>query len=65
MDTTGRFKIDFRDLTEGEITQRWNLDDSFFNALDEQEIKHGQLTATLRVKRRLLASYLKSMPTGL
>lgn len=65
MDTTGRFKIDFRDLTEGEITQSWNLDDSFFNALDEQEIKHGQLTATLRVKKKAAGFLLEIHANGI
>ena len=52
MDTSGRFKIDFRDLTGDEMTRTWMLDDSFFSDLDEQDIKHGKLTATLRVKKK-------------
>ncbi len=52
MDTSGLYKIDFRDLTADEMTRTWILDDSFFSVLDEQDIKHGKLTATLRVKKK-------------
>ena len=45
MDTKELFKVDFRDLDEGELTRSWELDDTFFGALDEQEIEHGRLTA--------------------
>lgn len=64
MDTQGRFKIDFRDLIEGEMTRSWNLDDSFFSALDEQEIKHGRLTATLRVKKKAAGFLLEIHAKG-
>ncbi|MBR4534092.1 MAG: DUF177 domain-containing protein [Bacteroidaceae bacterium] len=52
MDTKELFKVDFRDLDEGELTRTWELDDTFFGALDEQEIEHGRLTATLRVIKK-------------
>ena len=52
MDTSGRFKINLRDLPDDGASFDWHLDDTFFNALDEQEIKHGSLDATLRVNRK-------------
>lgn len=64
MDTSGRFKIDFRDLTGDEMTRTWTLDDSFFDTLDEQDIKHGQLTATLRVKKKAEGFQLDIRATG-
>ncbi|MBP5772412.1 MAG: DUF177 domain-containing protein [Bacteroidaceae bacterium] len=51
MDTSSRFKIDFRDIpTDGDV-RSWHLDDQFFGALDEQEIEHGNLDATLHVNK--------------
>lgn len=52
MDTSGRFKINLRDLPDDGTSFEWHLDDTFFNALDEQEIEHGSLDATLRVNRK-------------
>ena len=52
MDTSGQFNVDFRELSGGEFTWTWELDDMFFSALDEQDIEHGQLTATLRVNKK-------------
>lgn len=51
MDTLSRFKIKLTDLPDEGATLRWHLDDAFFEALDEQEIAHGSLDATLRVNR--------------
>lgn len=52
MDTSGRFKINLTDLPDTGESRCWHLDDTFFNELDEQEIKHGSLDATLRVNRK-------------
>ncbi len=52
MDTSGRFKINLRDLPDAGESRSWHLDDDFFCGLDEQEIKHGSLDATLRVNRK-------------
>lgn len=64
MDTQERFKVDFRELIEGELTRTWELDDAFFGALDQQEIEHGQLTATLRVKKKAAGYRLAIRATG-
>ncbi len=58
------FQVDFRELTAGELTRTWHLDDSFFCALDEQEIEHGELTATLRVKKKAAGYQLNIHATG-
>ena len=58
------FQVDFRELTAGELTRTWHLDDSFFSALDEQEIEHGELTATLRVKKKAAGYLLNIHATG-
>ncbi len=52
MDTLGRFKISLTELSEENNTFSWHLDDDFFSDLDEQEIEHGSLDATLRVNRK-------------
>ena len=52
MDTSGRYSINLRDLSEDRSSFSWHLDDAFFGGLDEQEIKHGSLDATLRVNRK-------------
>ncbi len=65
MDTAGRFKIDFREFGDGETTLAWTLDDHFFSALDEQEIEHGQLQATLRVKKKAAGFLLVIHATGI
>ena len=65
MDTTGRYKIDFREFGDGETTLSWTLDDHFFSALDEQEIEHGQLQATLRVKKKAAGFLLVIHATGI
>lgn len=52
MDISGRFKIKLTDLPDDGSTFDWHLDDTFFDALDEQEIKHGSLDVTLRVNRK-------------
>ena len=52
MDTSGRFKINLTALPSDGATFNWQLDDAFFDALDEQEIQHGKLDVTLRVNRK-------------
>lgn len=51
MDTASRFKINLDEVTADGLERSWHLDDDFFSALDEQEIKHGSLDATLRVNK--------------
>ena len=51
MDTSSRFKIDFGRIPADGTTYSWHLDDDFFGALDEQEIEHGSIDATLRVNK--------------
>jgi len=51
MDTSSPFKIILRDLPDDGESRQWHLDDSFFKALDQQVIEHGDLDATLRVKQ--------------
>ena len=51
MDTSSPFKINLRDLPDDGYNCEWHLDDSFFKALDQQVIEHGNLDATLRVKQ--------------
>ena len=64
MDTSGHYRIDLRDLKDGEISRFWELNDDFFSALDEQEIKHGKLSATLRVKKKAAGYQLDLHATG-
>ncbi len=52
MDTLSRYKIQLTDLPDDGATFDWHLDDTFFSALDEQDITHGSLDATLRVNRK-------------
>lgn len=52
MNTASCFKIDFGDIATDGTTRKWHLDDAFFEALDEQEIEHGSLDATLRVNKK-------------
>lgn len=64
METSGSFKIDFREVTNEGLTRTLTLDDSFFSSLDEQEIKHGNLTATLRVKKKAAGFLLEIRANG-
>ena len=65
MDTPGHFEIDFRNLQDEVTTLTWQLNDSFFSALDQQEIKHGELTASLRVYKKAVGYRLEIHATGL
>lgn len=65
MDTSGHYEIDFRDLQSEVTTLTWQLNDSFFGALDQQEIKHGELTASLRVYKKTVGYRLEIHATGL
>ena len=64
MDTSGLYKIDFREVQDEQLTRTWTLDDSFFSALDEQDITHGQLSATLRVKKKAAGYQFDIHATG-
>ena len=64
MDTSGHYEIDFRDLQSEVTTLTWQLNDSFFGALDQQEIKHGELTASLRVYKKTVGYRLEIHATG-
>lgn len=54
----GHYEIDFGGITADGTDLTWDLDDSFFSALDQQEISHGKLAATLRVKKKAAAYVL-------
>ena len=58
MDMPGHYEIDFGGITADGMDLTWDLDDSFFSALDQQEISHGKLAATLRVKKKAAAYVL-------
>lgn len=64
MDTSGHFEIDFRGLQSEVETFTWHLNDTFFSALDQQEIMHGALTATLRVNKKAAGYRLEIHATG-
>ncbi|MCR5180596.1 MAG: DUF177 domain-containing protein [Bacteroidaceae bacterium] len=64
MDTQGRYIVDFRNMPDSEQTLFWDLDDTFFSALDEEEIQHGELRATLRVKKKAAGFQLTIQVTG-
>lgn len=64
MDTLSRYKIDFRDLSDEPTAFTWELRDSFFSALDVQDIQHGELTATLRVNKKAAGFRLFIHATG-
>ncbi len=64
MDTSGLYKIDFREVQDEQLIRTWTLDDSFFSALDEQDITHGELSATLRVKKKAAGYQLDIHATG-
>lgn len=64
MDTSGLYKIDFREIQSESETRTWTLDDSFFSTLDETEITHGLLNATLRVKKKATGYQLEIHATG-
>ena len=64
MDTSGLYKIDFREIQSESETRKWTLDDSFFSILDETEITHGLLSATLRVKKKAAGYQLEIHATG-
>lgn len=45
------FKIDLKDLKEGETDLTFHLDDAFFASLDDAEVRRGRLACTLAVRR--------------
>ena len=51
MDKKGRFKICLDEIPAEGLERSWDLDDAFFSELDEQEIEHGSLDATLQVSK--------------
>ncbi len=52
MECSSLYTIAMRDLPIEGATFSWHLDDSFFEALDQHEIEHGSLDATLRVEQK-------------
>ena len=46
-----RFKIDLKGLTEEVTTYDFDLDDSFFEALDETEVESGTLHVSLSIRK--------------
>ena len=57
MPETGSYKIDFRNQRDALGEHTYLLDNSFFESLDQQEVKGGQLTATLTLRQRLAGNY--------
>lgn len=64
METSSRYEIDLNRLADDAVERRWHLDDTFFAALDEELIEHGDLDATLRVTRTSGAFSLEFAVTG-
>jgi uncharacterized metal-binding protein YceD (DUF177 family) len=46
-----RYKIDLKGLTDEVTTLEWDLDDSFFEALDETEVERGALHVSLSIRK--------------
>lgn len=46
-----QFKIDLKGLKEEVSTFEFNLDDSYFEALDEAEVKRGKLHVSLSIRK--------------
>ena len=44
-------KIDLKELNEGLTTLNFNLGDAYFESLDEEEIKRGNISVSVNVKR--------------
>ena len=44
-------KIDLKELNEGVSTLNFNLSDAYFESLDEDEIKRGNISVSINVKR--------------
>ena len=44
-------KIDLKELNEGLTTLHFNLGDAYFESLDEDEIKRGNISVSINVKR--------------
>ncbi len=51
MKSCGSYKIDLRTLKSDRSVYRYTLDNDYFEALDEAEIKKGQLEAQLTIKQ--------------
>lgn len=46
-----RFKIDLKSLSDEVTTLEWDLDDSYFAALDETEVESGALHVSLSIRK--------------
>ena len=46
-----RFKIDLKGLTDEVTTLEWDLDNRFFEALDETEVESGALHVSLSIRK--------------
>ena len=52
MECSSLYTIALRDVPADGATFSWHLGDGFFEALDQHEIEHGSLDATLRVRHK-------------
>ncbi len=46
-----RYKVDLKALTNEETTVAWDLDSSFFGALEQTEVEHGALHVSLSIRK--------------
>ena len=46
-----QFKIDLKGLTEAETTVEWDLDDSYFQALDDAQVQGGALHVSGSIRK--------------
>lgn len=58
------YTIVLHDVPADGATLVWHLDDDFFKALDQTEIEHGSLDATLRVRHKADAFELQISMAG-
>ena len=52
MECSSLYNISLRDVPTDGTALTWHLGDSFFEALDQHEIEHASLDATLRVRQK-------------
>ena len=51
METMDSYKVDLKGMQTDTVSYHWHIDDNFFSAVHESEIRQGQLDVALRVKR--------------
>lgn len=50
MGTLDSYIVSLHDVTDGNVSYQWHVDDDFFSAVGGTEIRQGSLDVTLRVK---------------